>query len=308
MSGFELLKSDMDNLTGIGVLTDEEVEVIQKHCSTLINFQNHHELIEYVIINYNNLFDALFAKAREASDVNGSVFHYPFANMSLQLNILILNFLSSARILLEHFDTQIVREYSTQSVQYKDFKKTTAFEFDSKFSYGFLYKLRNYVSHCGMPPLSYNISKLFDDENHSQNVSLIINFNRDALLQRYDSWGAPVKLGLTSQEKEFAAIPLFNENMYSLLKIYTEHTNQFVFPEVVIAKKFLLQTIGESDDYADNNYHIGKITPKDETNVNIKLNTLPLSILSKVTHYEKLVKIMGKHLTTPYFYTDELRY
>lgn len=308
MPDVELFKSDGNSLKSLKVLTESEFSSIKEHGSTLMEFQRHHALIEYVITNFNTLNDLFVNKTKEiAYNMEGS-FHYPFGNFYLEVNTVILNFLSSARIFLEHMDTHIKKEFTVNSPQYSIFRESTVNEFDNKFSYRLMGKLRNYVTHCGMPPLSYNLSKKNEEDDQYTKIILTMDFNRDQLLNGYDGWGAIVRKDLLESNDSFPATPLFNEYIYSLIKIHLIYTNSFVISEVINAKDKILHAINEPEGYSENNYHCGLINPKDnpKDGLEIRLQTIPASLLSKVYHFERLDYLIKNKPEKDYFQYDEL--
>jgi hypothetical protein len=71
--------------------------------------------------------------------------------MILNLNRYIMNLLTAVRTFLDHTERNLTHRHGKDSEQFQAFKKATAEAYDSSFAYRFLYKLRNYVQHRGMP-------------------------------------------------------------------------------------------------------------------------------------------------------------
>lgn len=308
MPDVELFKSNANSLKSLKSLTKSEFSSIKEFGSTLMNFQRHHALIEYVITNFNTLNDLFINKTKEIGCNAEDSFYYPFGNFYLEANTVILNFLSSARTFLDHMETHIKKEFTENSPQYSTFRDSTVEEFDNKFSYRLMGKLRNYVTHCGMPPLSYDLSKKNEGDNQYTNITLIVNFNRDQLLKGYDGWGAIVRKDLIESKDFFPAISLFSEYIYSLIKIYLIYTKSFVISDVMNAKDKLLHAINEPEGYSEDNYHCGVISPKDnpKDGLNIHLQTIPASLLRKVYHFERLDLLMKKESEQDYLQYDDL--
>jgi len=72
------------------------------------------------------------------------------------LNRRLSNLLSSIRLFLDHSEFAFKRKYGKKSEEVEAFKKYASEKYDSSFSYRFVYKLRNYVQHCGIPIGSAN--------------------------------------------------------------------------------------------------------------------------------------------------------
>ncbi len=120
--------------------------------------------------------------------------------MSVDVNRCVLNFLSSVRMFLDHKETELKRLGEVGTQRLANFKRITNQAFDNDFSYRFLYKLRNYVQHCGVPMGRFGYSECLEDDTVTR--ELVVNFDRDILLQNFD-WG---KVGpdLQSQPEGFS--------------------------------------------------------------------------------------------------------
>lgn len=305
MSTLELFRLTEGNIKSLRALNPIEVNSIISNCSKLIAFQRHHALIEYVIYNYNALNELFFKKAIQYTTIELNDLSYPFDNLFLESNALILNFLASARTFIDHMEANIRKSDNKEGAKISFFKELTAHEFDSKFSYKFMGKLRNYVQHCGMPPLNYDLSKNHEDIN-ILNTSLKVMFNRDALLKEYDSWGSHVIPQLKAQTPEFSIFILINEYIYSLINIYITYTKKYNLLETLEAKKEILSIINQEEGYYNNDYAIGNITPRDE-GIKIKLSTIPASLMKKIDTFSKLELLIVNHQATEFFDYDSLK-
>lgn len=304
----ELFKLKDNNLKGLKILSEAELSFIAKNGADLITFQKNHALIEYVIGNYNYLSNIFVKKAMEMVSEEKSDLAYPFGDYYLETNSAFLNFLASSRTLLDHMGTNIKKSHGGQSTEFLYFKELYSREFDNNFSYKFMDKLRNFVQHCGMPPLSYTIQKRYDDKNESVTSNLIVMFPRDELLQAYDSWGKHVKPELQHQSSEFPAIPLINEYIYSLIKIYVNYSDKYQAHDILNVKRNLLDIIGEEDGYILGEYSTGYIIPNEENeSVSIKLSTIPTPLLEKVNHFLFLKQLLEDKQDTGYILYDELQ-
>jgi len=115
--------------------------------------------------------------------------------ITLQLNRLISNYLSSIRLFLDHSEYALHQKYGKNSLQLKEFKKTCSNVYDNNFSYRFLSKLRNYVQHCGMPIGHINInSKVVNVNPTKSNHQLELQFDRDSLLKNFEWKNLNLKL------------------------------------------------------------------------------------------------------------------
>lgn len=72
-------------------------------------------------------------------------------NSSIEVNRLFLNFLSAFRQFLDHTETRLKREYKEVPEIFRRFQERTSRAYDTEFAYRFIYKLRNFSQHCGIP-------------------------------------------------------------------------------------------------------------------------------------------------------------
>jgi hypothetical protein len=127
--------------------------------------------------------------------------------MVTQVNMRLLNFLSSMRTYLDHTETRLKRSFGDDAERVASFKRATAREFDSAFSYRFVSKLRNYTQHCGMP-LGQILSKseLLDLRCSQATHEIDFYFERDSLLNQF-AWGQRLTPELRSLPATFPVTP-----------------------------------------------------------------------------------------------------
>lgn len=114
------------------------------------------------------------------------------------VNRVTVNFLTAMRLYLDHTATRMDRTYGKTTSQAKAFVSATAAEFDTHASYRILYKLRNYVQHCGLPVDTAGINSRASDGPGSKAIhEVVVGVRVDTLLSTYDSWGA-AKTDLTA--------------------------------------------------------------------------------------------------------------
>lgn len=160
-------------------------------------------LFRVVSLNFEDLkqkIDAYITK-------NYQLDFYEFDYLFVDINRLILNFLSSVRTYLDHTETRLKREYGSSSEEYLLFQTETAKAYDEYFEYRFLYKLRNFSQHCGLPAGSAAINA-FQDENLIHRDSMNVFFKRDTLLSKFDKWGKVVEIDLKGMPDQFDVLPL----------------------------------------------------------------------------------------------------
>lgn len=106
------------------------------------------------------------------------------------VNLHIINYLSTVKTFLQHSEFKLKKLYGKTSQRYKNFENAKNYAFDTSFSYRFLYHLRNYVQHCGMPIAGFDEIRFGHNDkiNKPVEVSLVAYCDRNELLEKYDSW------------------------------------------------------------------------------------------------------------------------
>ena len=133
---------------------------------------------------------------------------------------LTINWLTAFRLYLDHTEAQLKRRYGNTSVEWRRFHEATSAAFDGSVGYRFVYKLRNYVQHCGLP-----LSRItLDDAGLTaapavQRVRFLLD--RDQLLANYGEW-RQVRADFRAMPETFAADPLCDEAMEQLRLIERE--------------------------------------------------------------------------------------
>jgi hypothetical protein len=87
-------------------------------------------------------------------------------------------------------EASLKRRYGEKSSNVQKFKQACGDAYDSCLSYRFLYKLRNYAQHCGMPISEVYLETRRSAEDAGQPYStLTVGIRRDAILRDY-KWGS----------------------------------------------------------------------------------------------------------------------
>ena len=121
-----------------------------------------------------------------------------------------MNFLSSFLSFLDHSETHL--DHVDASGAWKQrFKECRAACYDTVFAYRFLYGLRNYVQHCGLPLGGIHASVQRDPQDINQ-TEFRVYLARDHLLQ-WPKWNSIVKTHLGQQSEEIQLMPLMYELM-----------------------------------------------------------------------------------------------
>lgn len=279
--------SEVNKINEIRPLGNEEVEVYDTQKNIFMGFVNDFALVEYVRLNYESLMELLSETITKVSKEPSFIGSYPFKNFPFLLNTRILNYMMSVKTLLDHMETSINRRFGKDSTEFVEFKALTANEFDSNFSYRFMYKLRNFVQHCGMPPLSYTISKSLDETSSTLSIELIVYFMRDELIRGFSKWGRLVKDDLTQMDESFPIMPIFNEHINAIFKVYILFNEKYHITKALKAKEYIINFIGEKSDYIGDEYIIAKLK-KTESGLSINKKTIPTSVFEKISDFYRI--------------------
>ena len=170
------------------------------------------------------LFRLVFANHRALQDVEARMLEQltrpdrqGFAwgpNEGIQLTLALANWLTSVRWLLDHTLSRLHDEPE----RLKRVQAAMNREFDGQFAYRFTYKLRDYVTHCDLPPISIHVSsKMVGPEEREDSLSL--QLIPEALLAAWDGWKSHVKNDLTARTEPIDLIPLVDEAMESIERV-----------------------------------------------------------------------------------------
>jgi hypothetical protein len=119
-----------------------------------------------------------------------------------------MNFLSSFLSFLDHSETHFA-DADVSGMWKRRFKDCRAAFFDTVFAYRFLYGLRNYVQHCGLPLGGIHASAWPDTQGNVQ-TKFRVYLARDHLLL-WSKWRPDVRTDLEKQSKEIELMPLVEE-------------------------------------------------------------------------------------------------
>ena len=150
-------------------------------------------------------FEKTLSEIQTAHETGAHVDTEYLTNLVITLNQRMLNFLSSMRTYVDHAEARLKRTHGVNSPQTSLFLKTTASEFDTCFGYRFMYRLRNYTQHCGMPLGLISGGSTLPTPRSDQQPEHRIDFYflRDELLQNFDGWGKIVTPELKAMPERF---------------------------------------------------------------------------------------------------------
>lgn len=205
-----------------GSITEEKFEAIRDHSLNIHHHIMHQELFYIFLMNYIE-FNKYF-KDTINSFLNRENFNLLDNNLpelkyiSRNANRFLFNYLSSARTYLDHSEKYLKNKYGNNSPQYNRFKIFTSNLYDNFFEYRFLYKLRNYAQHCGLP--INNITFSVDNKNlFKRTINLNPLFLKSELKKNYKEWGKKINEDFDVQPEEISirqVIGTYYENFKNL--------------------------------------------------------------------------------------------
>jgi hypothetical protein len=209
-----------ENITAVRELSESEYEEYKKAAGRLANFSSSQQLYAIVTLNYDDYGNILKQYGRHYAENPRAVNWIIMEKMVLNINRHLLNFLSAVRTFLDHTETKLKKHYGSDSHRYKRFKDACSQAYDTNFSYRFLYRLRNFAQHCGLPlgTLTLHSTETPPHSGHVQH-SLEVKFNRDELLLERDLWGNQLMKEIETLPEQFEITPHVAETMKCLEKI-----------------------------------------------------------------------------------------
>ena len=169
-------------------LTQAEISEYEEAERTLLTVRANAELFHILVWNLEEFIRGIASHLRAYATRNMDT--GPPRLPHLDINRLALNCLSSMRTYLDHLETSIAKRHGAESANLKNFRQYCAEAYDSQFSYRFLYRLRNYAQHCGLPIGQITFSTRPSEQDASVPLhSLQIAVLRDRVLSEFD-WGS----------------------------------------------------------------------------------------------------------------------
>lgn len=132
------------------------------------------------------------------------------------------NFLSSAGAFLAQTEIQLGRVHGENSPESKMWNEKRKDMHAACFSYRFLYALRNFSQHGGLPLSSLNIAGERASENAPMFFKISTIISRDGLLGARHDWEKKVQVEIQQQPPEFELLPLIEEYFHILCQLCLE--------------------------------------------------------------------------------------
>lgn len=181
----------------------------------LILKENYAEIVDL----HNGHFKDFFDHLNNPLNLNDN--EYTF--LKIEVNRIIINYLSSYRMLIDHYDRVINKRFGKLSKEYMRYKELLSDSYDRHFEYRFIYKLRNFCQHCGLP-----VTELILEGNKIYRT-IELCFNKSYLLDDYDSWSPKLKNDFEGLEEKFPVNEIIEMN-FQIMESISEQV-RFLYKE-----------------------------------------------------------------------------
>ncbi|GGZ40156.1 MULTISPECIES: hypothetical protein [Streptomyces rochei group] len=122
--------------------------------------------------------------------------------------------LAATRLYLESERDFMMSRFGEESSQYQSLKESTSTAFDTREGYRFLYNLRDYTQHCGIPSSGVTVSTNSKKERITR-----LHLNRTELLSARFKWNRHAKSLLESWPEKIEIIPLMDDAMAGYMDV-----------------------------------------------------------------------------------------
>jgi len=280
-------------LTGGRQISDTDYSEYRKHFETLTDFGTEYDVLRMVEESYNDFFNHLDTVAKNIAATDHIISQDQFEPLTFTSSRLFMNYLAAVRTLVDHTQTLITRKYGNPSPQLVQFKGLAGLEYDSLASYRLLYKFRNYVQHCGLPPVEFLIE-------HEPGVSIKLDLTVDPsrLLEIYTEWGVAVRSDLESYEGKISLLAILAENFESVKRIFWGVFVQNNMNNVRLSGDWIKAFLGEGNICSSLCFVNLPADQPAGPNLNLKLQWIPAHILRLIGIVEESSSAISAASTT----------
>ena len=181
-------------ITGIRELTVDEVSKVKEYAKVCSAARNRFKLFAILQKNYSQWREYIQSLLKPGDDLDD--------DQMVELDRLQLNFLSSAKSLLDHFRQEWTQKHR-KTPKEKEFNIFIQRLEKVSWAFAFFQDLRNFTQHCGLPVGNY--SRSFS----ASSVTLTVACDSEWLVEHFSGWGkskltrANGKLDLISLTRDY---------------------------------------------------------------------------------------------------------
>lgn len=167
---------DIDDITLLD-FTDEALQEIQLYVEITRHVQEIHQLFELFQYNLKRLLSVYELNNGDRIKRNGP--HFENFSDQIELNALVINYISSGKTLIDSMQSCIKSHYSKDSAKYDAFSKFLSSIYDECFSYRLLTRLRDFAQHGHLPVslvgdrVCFDIGQIINTPHFNHNKSIL---------------------------------------------------------------------------------------------------------------------------------------
>jgi hypothetical protein len=228
-------------------LTEWEHAEYREAVAGLVRFvddQQRFDLIREAFGEYKILVEKYAQKYAKSPRLN----HVIQGEISNRVNGKLRTFFSEFRAFLDYTESYLKTRYGEKSREFEDFKEACSREYDSSVSYRFVYKLRSYAQHSGVPINSMAItSGDFDPGLGEVRNHLLLEIDRDRLLDAPFNWTSTARKDIKGFPPKFELDPHIVNMYMSLERI----NNAVVVAVLPVLKQYAKVVVNNVEDLRD---------------------------------------------------------
>lgn len=216
----KLLMKKQGVLTAVRGLTEQESKQYEEDLEEMVRFEEYLLLIGFVKTNHLELEREI---AGILSELYVSEGHQPYPQgVTARSNLRLLNFLGAMRLFLDHTNFRLSRTYGKGSPEHSVFRKKTREVYSGSCAYRFLYRMRNFAQHCGLPIGHVGVTSSVDEQDtkRKEHRFQVVVRPHELLSKDRGAWGSEVAAELEQGPTQLELIPLVREVSSGLSEIH----------------------------------------------------------------------------------------
>jgi hypothetical protein len=217
---YAILEESIDEITSEPIISlnllekNADIEQYKSDEQLISAFNSSLDLVKYVELNRNTFLEKIIDYGSKFLDKQ-TLSAQEMDDAMLKYNSLFQNFLCSFRSFVDHSETSLSKLYGQDSLEFKSWKKVTSEAYDTSFGYRFIYRLRNYCQHIGMPPLAVG----FSSNSKGHYAKFQIDFIKDELVKHKDVWPKIIKEDFNRMPDQIPLLPILEDWEKAYFKI-----------------------------------------------------------------------------------------
>lgn len=181
---------DINDITLLNY-TEEGMRVITSYIEITRHTQEIHQLFEVFQYNLKRLLSVYELNNGDTVKRHGP--HFEGFSDRIELNALVINYISSGKTLIDSMQACIKTTYSKESTEYISFCKLLSSVYDDCFSYRLLTRLRDFAQHGHLPVsvsdniMCFDIAQIINTPHFNHNKTILAEmekFNEELLVMQ----------------------------------------------------------------------------------------------------------------------------